>query len=209
MLATKLISKKMLNKGFVFTCLIICSSLYISCKKSVREDTQSKITADSLQIKIKVLQDSVRKTWDEMIRDDDEKLGFMRRALLEISYSNFRLSRIEELQVLVDQLKAMRYDQQTMASSALIDQYDSATNVVTRQVIDFSYEFLEKNENDLIEKLMSEINQKNNYVLIYRVHYDVFAEELNNLIDRNRQEIENMEIAVEKFPLFKLPVEEI
>ena len=204
-----MITKKKLLKSLIYASLISASSFNFSCNKRVSEDTQVKIEEDSLLIKVQNIQDSLSTAWDNMITDDDEKLGYMRRILLEISYSNFNQSRTEELNILVDELKKLRYDQKSMVSSALIDQYDSATSMVSRQVIQFGQDFLQNNESDLVSELIHEINLKNNYVLLYRVHYDSFAEELNGLIDDYGPLFEEKNISIEKKPLFKLSMDDI
>ncbi len=206
---TKICSKICFIKVSVVAFLLLSSILHISCNKRVSDDTQSGIGEDSLAIKMEVLQDSLQKAWDDMINDDDEKLGYMRRLLSELSYADFKPSKIEELNNMVDELKILRYDQKTMADSHLIDQYDSATSVVTRRILDFGYEFIENRESDLVQELMNEISQKNNYVLIYRVHYDSFAEEINLLIDTYGDKLKERNIEVEKKPLFKLPMEDV
>jgi len=190
--------------------LIICASILVfSCRKRVTKDTEESVLADSIVTQLSILQDSLNNSWKIMIDDDDEKIQFMRRLLDEVSYSNYHMNRYHELVALVDSLKAMRYDRKTVKNSKLIDKYDSATSEVTRQVIEFCYDYPEYRDNDMMKELVGEINQKNTYVLLYRVHYDKFAEEINKILEAHGDKINDDKFDKGKRPLFKLSPEEI
>jgi len=182
---------------------------FISCTKRVTKDTDDSILTDSIVTQLSILQDSLDNAWRVMINDDDEKIQFMKRLLDEAAYSNYNTGRYEELVQLLEELKALRYDREAMKESKLIDQYDSATSVVTRQVMEYSYDFPGFEQNNLMNELVADINLKNNYVLIYRVHYDKFAEQINEILEKHGKLLEDREIEMEKHPLFQLSPEEI
>mgnify|MGYP000580872664 CR=1 FL=1 len=189
--------------------LIVGANFIFSCKKRVSQETEVSISADSIVTKLSILRDSIDRAWVIMINDDNEKLQYLKRLLDEVSYNNYNMNRYKELSAMVDDLKGMRYDRETMRNSALIDQYDSATSEVTRQVIEFSMNYPGYETNELMKELIEDINFKNGYVLLHRVHYDIFAEEYNELLDDYSNIPDNEVVRSEKFPLFKLPPDNI
>lgn len=185
--------------------LTIAFLLLISCDR--KNQQKNHIHDDSLAATLRVLHDSLDHSWAVMIADDDEKLSAMKRLLMEISYTgSYDKARHAELMALVDQLKQLRYDRITMENSSLIDQYDSATNDVSRMVIEFAYLSPAYEQSDLMKELVNDITYKNSMVLLYRVHYDKFAEEINDLHVEYRERLDSV---AKPLPLFKLPPEAI
>lgn len=180
----------------------------LSCNKS--RNRSSNISADSLAARLTVLHDSLDHAWEVMISDDDEKIQFMKTLIEEVSYSgSYHDGRMKELKAMTEQLQSMRYDRKSMKNSVLIDRYDSATSAATRQVINFAYESPEYEDNDLMKRLVKDITDKNEMVLIYRVHYDVFAEEINNILVNYGDEIDTAGKGWQVWPLFRLSPDEI
>lgn len=178
----------------------------ISCQNKSDKNLQEQILLlDSYAI----LSDSLSNAWDIMIADDDEKHKYMKRLLNEVSYSgSFDEKRHEELTIMVDELAASRYDQQTMSRSAHIDEYDSATNEVSRQVIDFAYNHPSYNESELMKEIVKDINYKNQMILHLRIDYDAFADELNAIIEQHSGLLDST-FRDELWPVFRLPMDEI
>lgn len=164
--------------------------------------------ADSLLIKYNALIDSVDVNWAVMIADDDDKLVLMKRLLLEVSYTNnYDKAKYQELKEMVDQLKAMRYDQTTMINSSLIDAYDSATFAISDQIIEFARNHPRFDDIPLMEELIDDINGKNSYVLMHRIHYDNWVKELNSFKKNNLDKLLATDpvLETESMPLFELP----
>jgi hypothetical protein len=184
--------------GLITLCLISCESRKTA---SVGDGT------DSLMIQYQALADSVEANWNIMIADDDDKHVLMKRLLLEVSYTNnYDKSRFEELTSLVNQLQPMRYDQSTMSDSDLIDLYDSATWDLTDQIIQFAREHPRYADYPMMEELIDDINAKNNYVLMHRIHYDAWVKELNSFKESNAQQLlhEDPSIGDDVLPIFEL-----
>lgn len=163
---------------------------------------------DSLMIQYRILMDSVEQNWLVMIADDDDKHLLMKRLLLEVSYTNnYDKQKFTELNTLVDQLKEIRYDQRTMRSSPLIDAYDSATFDVSDRVILFARSHPRFADYPLMNELIEDINAKNNYILIHRIHYDSWVKKLNSFKERNEKKLLNADppVGMEALPLFQLP----
>ncbi len=176
------------------------------CKK--KSDTSAFESADTLKITYTALLDSVNATWNVMIADDDEKHMLMKRLLLEVSYTNnYNKDKFAELNGQVDALNAMRYDQKSMESSALIDAYDSATWAVADNVILFARNHPRYQDIPLMEELINDISEKNSFVLIHRIHYDTSVKALNAFLETCGESARAVIPAIkeEPMPLFELP----
>jgi len=196
-----------MKKALWILSLLLVSFFTYHCKRISRPGAAETREIDSLIMKIEILEDSIDRAWQTMIEDDDEKHQFMKRLLLEVSYTNmFDKKRYAELNQMVDDLKDMRYTRATMRNSDLIDQYDSATFEVSRQVIEFALDHPSYEKYPLMAELIDDINNKNGMILIYRVHYDGFAIEKNHLIMDHREKLESKlkNTDIKESPLFQL-----
>ncbi len=186
---------------------ILTLALWISCSTS-KERRAAGSKTDSLLMHYQALQDSVARNWNVMIEDDDEKLFFLKRLLLEVTYTNnYDKTQYEALVTSVDSLKNMRYNQQTMRDSDLIDDYDSVTSVVINSVTRFAMSHPAYQDFPLMEELISDIYARNNFVLMRRIHYDNRVKALNEFKKKNRKTIlrEQPDADIETMPLFELP----
>lgn len=164
--------------------------------------------ADSLMIKYKTLMDSVNANWAIMIADDDDKHVLMKRLLLEVSYTNnYDKVKFQELSTNVDELKAMRYDQQSMRASTAIDAYDSATFDLSDQIFVFARSHARFDDTPMMSELIGDINAKNNYILMHRIHYDNWVKALNAFKESNKKKLMSADPSaeLEHMPLFELP----
>jgi hypothetical protein len=183
--------------GIIITYMLACET----------RQSASSSELDSLVIRYQALADSVDANWSVMIKDDDEKHFLMKRLLLEVSYTNnYDEARFEELNTEVEQLKALRYDQVSMSSSDLIDEYDSATWDLTDQIIQFAREHPRYADFPMMEELISDINDNNNYVLMHRIHYDSWVKKLNAFKKEHVEELLQVKpgLEAEPMPLFEL-----
>jgi hypothetical protein len=179
-----------------------------ACRQGGKEAAKEQAYLDSLQQQVRVLDDSVSRAWSRMIDDDNLKHEYIRRLLLEVSYTNaYDAARSDELNRKLDTLILMRYDRLTMADSPRIDAYDSATFALSADVIAFAMDHPRFRDFPLMQELIDEINQKNDMILLYRIHYDGFAIRRNEIIsrdgDRLRARMDNEQLM--PTPLFQLP----
>jgi hypothetical protein len=176
-----------------------------SCESGRQTKDQS--GADSLLIKYQALIDSVDANWAIMMADDDQKHTLMKRLLSEVSYTNnYDKRKYDELNQKIDDLRSLRYDQETMNNSELIDAYDSATMAVTDEIILFARSHPRYPDFTLMAELIDDINSKNNFVLMHRIHYDAWVKELNTFKNKNAEKLlrQNPEIEITEMPLFQL-----
>ena len=197
-----------MSNKFIYLVIIgifIGGAFSCSNKKQTESDA---IVLDSLMTTFTALSDSVDRNWAIMIADDDDKHILMKRLLLEVSYTNnYDKDRFLELTNMVDKLKAIRYDQESMRNSSLIDAYDSATFELADQIILFARSHPRYEDFPLMAELIDDINAKNNYILIHRIHYDNWVKELNSFKQSNQELLKGSDsgIGIETMPLFELP----
>lgn len=175
---------------------------------SKRETAEKTSAVNTLALQYTSLQDSVQHAWNLMIADDDDKHLLMHRLLLEVSYTNhYDKEKYKALEEQLIALKAMRYDQNSMAQSSLIDQYDSATFALSDEIISFARSHPRFDDTPMMAELINDINSKNNYILIARIHYDKWAKELNAFVEQNADKLSSQKPALQlhRLPLFELP----
>lgn len=189
----------------LFFLFLIFGMVWISgCKKSTKKQNGE---ADSLQVHLGVLNDSVSHAWQVMIDDDDEKLAYMKRLVQEISYTgNFDSSDYKNYIQEIDQLKSMRYTQVNLEEEGKIDNYDSATFALTRQISDYAESHPQFEDYGLMKELIQDINDKNGMILLFRVHYDGFVQERNAFIEVNKEKLngDDARYNLQKLPVFQL-----
>jgi len=192
---------------FIFLAIVMVFSLS-QCKNSRKTAANQQRELDSLVAVYQTINDSIDFAWNAMIEDDDDKHLFMKRLLLEVSYTNsYDKTRFNALNQQIDRLKAMRYDRGTMADSRRIDDYDSATSVVSAVVIDFALRHPGYDDSDLMKELVDDINDKNSMILIFRIHYDGFVKDREKFIKKNKKKLLKAfdQTEFESLPVFALP----
>lgn len=191
--------KQLLFAGIITGVLFSCGD---------KKQNSASVEADSLMIKYTALMDSVNSNWAIMIADDDDKHVLMNRLLLEVSYTNnYDKEKFQELSTKLDQLKAMRYNQQSMRVSTTIDAYDSATFDLSDQIFVFARSHARFDDTPMMGELIDDINAKNNYILMHRIHYDNWVKALNTFKENNKEKLMSADPSAEldKMPLFELP----
>ncbi len=145
---------------------------------------------DSLQFTYIAINDSLDASWTVMIKDDDEKIADMKRLLKEVSNTkNYDKLKHDILSKEVEQLSQLRYDRNSMANSDKIDEYDSATSVLTRDVILYAAEHPRYKEYPKLEEIINDIQEADNRVIIHRIRYDRSAKDFNRFVNQNHKHI--------------------
>ncbi len=185
--------------------VFVIATLMYACDGG-KNASKSSGKQEALLTKYLALEDSVQKYWDIMIADDDDKHILMRRLLLEVSYTNnYDKAKWKELNELIDKLKSQRYDQRTMKNSAKIDAYDSASFSLSDQIFIYSRAHPRFDQFPLMAELIDDINGKNNYILMHRIHYDNWVKEFNSFKKKNRKRLATSDLDINFLPIFELP----
>lgn len=187
----------------LITAGVIIAGASCSSNKSARERAAM---IDSLKYTYVKIQDSIDHTWTVMIKDDDEKIAYLKRLLQEVSYTNnYDEEQYEELMNRVEKLKTLRYKRSSMENSNLIDEYDLAVKSTINDVVGFAKSNPEYEKYPLMEELITDIRSKDNEVLMYRVDYDQSARSYNRFINEHKKLMDEIDPEhKEKLPLFAI-----
>ena len=154
-----------------------------------------------------ILRDSADANWHRMETSDDQKLADMRGLLQDLKQQpRLDAAQVRTLAQATARLKAVRYNRQTMASSALIDQYDAAQDSVLHTLTPLAApegNAPTKRIRDYVEHIqLADAN-----VVSYRAHYDAAAKAYNNYLQVHQQELAKMGgkyANLQPLPLFEL-----
>jgi septal ring factor EnvC (AmiA/AmiB activator) len=178
--------------------------LLTSCNKNqVKETSFTKV--DSLTETYLALQDTMLQAWNSMIHDDNRKLKSMNHLLHELTVSSpEKRDEIEMLEGRLDQLKSLRYNQQTMSDTEVVSEYDFASNSLITELISLAESQKEFAYNTTLQKLVDSIRAADQRVNIYREGYDRVATQFNQFIEGNRAWLNEIEqdSGLKKRPLF-------
>ena len=163
----------------------------LACNQQQGQTAEERI--DSLQVVYNYLSDSVNLTWKEMIKDDDQKIQNLQLLLDAVEDTgNFDADQLATLRERVNKLKDLRYTQQSMEESNLIDEYDLAVKSVKNEVITFAQAQPGYEDNTIMKGFINEIENADNQVLFYRIDYDHVAKSYNDFIDSHQNELDEI-----------------
>ena len=177
-----------------------------SCKRDGGQATVlNPASAAAAKVQFDVLRDSVDVKWRNMTESDDQKIGITRLLLRELKgQPGISAEQLQGLERANNRLKTRRYDQQTMATSALIDQYDTAQDSLLKAV----YPVAAPNGNAPTENarnFVEGIQQLDAGVVTFRVQYDRAARQYNDYLQLHQAELESLGgkyARVKPLPLF-------
>ena len=159
------------------------------------------------KVQFDVLRDSVNLKWRAMTESDDQKLALTRLLLREMRGQPGRSA--EQLNALAQanvRLKTLRYNQQTMSNSALIDRYDTAQD----SLLNALYPVAAPNGGAPTENarnFVEGIQQLDAAVVAFRLQYDQAAKNYNNYLQLHAAEIQSLGsqyAALKPLPLFTI-----
>ena len=186
--------------------LLILTGCAASCKRDGSKAVAvNPASAAAAKAQFDVLRDSVDQKWRSMTESDDQKIGVTRLLLLELSGKRgVDASQLPSLERANAHLKARRYDQQTMANSALIDQYDAAQDSLLHALYPVAAPngaAPSENARNFVEGLQ----QLDAAVVGFRVGYDRAARHYNDYLQLHKAELQSLGgkyAAVKPLPLF-------
>ncbi|GAB3296536.1 hypothetical protein GCM10027511_11060 [Hymenobacter humi] len=193
---------------------IVLLLILTGCAASCKRDTSSAAVLDpasakAVKTQFDVLRDSVDIKWRNMTESDDQKIGVTRLLLRELKgQPNISATQLEALDRANTRLKARRYTQETMASSDLIDQYDTAQDSLLRAV----YPVAAPNEQAPTENarnFVEGLRMLDAGVVGFRVQYDRAAQQYNNYLKLHQAQIQSLGgkyANLKPLPLFTITV---
>ena len=186
--------------------LLILTGCAASCKRDGSKTVAvNPASAAAAKAQFDILRDSVVLKWRSMTESDDQKIGVTRLLLRELqNQPGSKTAQLQGLERTNAHLKARRYDQQTMANSALIDQYDAAQDSLLHALYPVAAPngaAPTENARNFVEGLQ----QLDAGVVGFRVQYDRAARHYNDYLKLHQAELESLGgryAAVKPLPLF-------
>ena len=140
--------------------------------------------ADSLTDTYLSLQDSVLRSWNMMIHDDNQKIKALRNLLreLQVTSSVDTFSVYEER---LHRLKESRYDEESMSDRSLIEQYDQVSQELTSELVSIAERRTEFNYNPTLQRFVQEIRVSEQRIALFKSEYDVITKKYNMFLRAN------------------------
>lgn len=182
------------------------------CKPDTAKTTTKAAAANpaspaEVQAQFNILRDSADVNWQRMLGSDDQKLADVRALLQDLKKQpSPAAAQVRTLSEQAARLKPQRYDRQSMASSALIDRYDTAQDSVLKPLLQLAApdgNAPTAQIRDYIEHIM----QADAAVLSYRSHYDAAAKAYNAYLRLHQAEFASIGgkyAGLQPLPLFEL-----
>ena len=186
-----------------------CLMLLSGCDRNpVRETSFTR--ADSLTETYLALQDTLLQQWNTMVHDDNRKLTAMKNLIHELGVTNpEKRDEFEMLEERLENLKSLRYDQQTMSETDLVSEYDFASNSLVTELLALAESQKEFAYNTTLQKLVDSIRMADLRVNDYRTEYDRIASKFNRFIQHNTAVLNEFseDSGLKKRPLFQMAAE--
>ena len=173
--------------------LVLLLGMAASCKRDgAKAVAVSPAAAAAAKAQLAILRDSVDLKWRDMVESDDQKIAITRLLLRELHGQPGRTEpQLKALEQANARLKARRYDQATMSSSALIDQYDTAQDSLLNALLPVAAPngaAPTENARNFVEG----IQQLDAGVVGFRVQYDDAAKRYNNYLQLHEAELQSL-----------------
>ena len=190
-------------------CLLIITGSAASCKRDGGKTAAATNPAAvaAMKTQFDMLRDSTDVRWRNMMESDDQKIAVTRLLLRELqNQPGNNAAQLQALEQANARLKARRYDRQTMASSALIDQYDTAQDSLLHALYPVAAPnggAPTENARNFVEGLQ----QLDAGVVGFRVQYDRAAKQYNDYLKMHQPELESLGgkyAEAKPLPLFEL-----
>ena len=188
--------------------LLLLTACAASCKRDgTKTATLNPASAAAVKAQLAVLRDSMDLKWRAMTESDDQKIGVTRLLLRELQgQPGTDAAQVKALERANSRLKARRYDQQTMASSERIDQYDAAQDSLLKALYPVAApggNAPSENARNFVEG----IQQLDAGVVTFRVTYDRAAKQYNAYLKLHQAELQALGgkyAEAKPLPLFEL-----
>jgi hypothetical protein len=197
-------------KSLLFASLLVLAVLPM-CKPdastSTATATSSPASPAAVRAQFDILRDSADVNWQRMLASDDKKIADLRELLQDLSkYPGANQAQLEGLRAARARLPKQRYDRASMASSALIDRYDTAQDSVLKLVLPLAAPGGNA-PSERVRDYVEAIQLADANVVGYRAHYDAAAKAYNNYLQVHGEELTKMGgkyAGLQPLPLFEI-----
>lgn len=194
----------MINLQFIYA--LILGSLLFSCK------TRGPQTASTTDVSVNNQLDQCKfgmdTTWQKMSNSDLGKFENMTRLVQELKLIDGSDSKIlDGIDSQIKSLDQVRYNSRTISESKRIDLFDSVSNLIWSQLRKEVLTNKNAEKYQIVNQLVSEIQQADDSVLFYRKDYDRKVDEFNAFYKKNKKELKRTYPGFEQlkpYPVFRL-----
>lgn len=199
-----------MKKSYIF--ILFLAVIITACtekvqKETIAEEGKEEISNENLAGKLTLTYDSLNSVWQEMIVSDNQKFDDIRRLLLEASYTqSYNPIALEDLQKRTNDLQASRYVQDSMTSEQ-IDTYDQLSVELLKAIFSFVQQTPDLQHHSITNQLVTSIQDADNEVIYFRVKYDRWTKDFNQLVVSYQDQLQQMGEPYSSFkskPIFSL-----
>ncbi len=139
------------------------------------------------------IQQQLDSAWVVMTNSDDSKIANLEMMMQEFKLINgIDSSRIPEFEAKLNDLKNMRYTQESMNESVSIDKYDESTDQLWSSVKNFVQANGEIEKYQVMNQLVEEIGMADDSVIIYRQGYDKVLDKYNAFVAKHEKHLSSL-----------------
>ncbi|MCX8489660.1 MAG: hypothetical protein ORN54_01180 [Cyclobacteriaceae bacterium] len=195
-----------LNKPITAITFLLGGILLMSCGRSTTINETTTFThIDSLTDTYLLLQDTLLHSWNVVIKDEQEKVDAMEKALQQlVQLPLAEKSQLVSLQSRLEQLKQLQITQKTLANPYVVEEYDFAINSLVAEIIALSESNSVLMQNKNLSTLIEKIKVAEQHTPLFRSGYDSLALLFNAFLEKNESSLKEIDKsdAIEKKPLF-------
>ncbi|MFQ3577223.1 MAG: hypothetical protein SNJ77_12385, partial [Cytophagales bacterium] len=167
------------------TCLVLFFS-FNACKEEKKTQKMDNKTLDSIYQKSIEFKDSLNSYWKLIHKSDSQKLADIKTLLYQISLTKAPdLSKIEQGNMKLKQVSALKYGQNEIGDNAKVDLFDNTCDSLIAFVSELKSKTPYEENYPLLEDILNDIRTNNSLDLAVRLraHYNKWAEKYNESID--------------------------
>jgi hypothetical protein len=196
-------------RRFITGLLILSGGVILmNCGDKKPSPPQTSFTkADSLTDRYLAYQDSILRSWNIMINDDNQKIKAMHNLMHELLITNADdRDQLRAFEHQLNRLTSMRYTQKSMGDEEVVEAYDFAVNALVSELLSLAESKAEFTYNTTLQKLVEDIRLADQRVNNYRENYDYIVLEYNNFLESNNSYLQEMNLgdSMSQKHLFKM-----
>jgi len=166
-----------LNSIFKISIIVILISFF-SCEKK----NERKVNVDSLSSRLVVLQDSIDKSWKEMIKADEDKINDIKIWISKIDKIKKQTPKsLDTLNDLATKLSQVKYSQADISVKA-VDKNDSISTEIMNRIIKIKESIPDLKKHIEEDAMFEKIKKTDNDVVTDRIKYQGFVLEYNSIV---------------------------
>jgi hypothetical protein len=170
--------------GIIFFCSVVIT---MSCSKKTENIETTFTKGDSLTDFYLSLQDSMLRSWNIMINDDNQKVTAMHHLLHELMVSSSGADvEFKTYENQLTQLTELRYSRASLSEPDVVEEYDFASNVLVSELISRAESSPDFVYNRKMQELVDQIRIADQRVNLFREEYDAVTSRYNAFIQENQ-----------------------